>query len=82
MVLFAAYHNKIVAIDPTSKDHVREVISNATEASGLDFHLAKRIIFYTDTEKKKIYKDLLEYCRLDTEGLLIIYKSLLQLISL
>ena len=33
-----------------------------------------------DTEKKKIYKDLLEYCRLDTEGLLIIYKSLMQLI--
>ncbi|MBO99267.1 MAG: hypothetical protein CL730_03305 [Chloroflexi bacterium] len=33
-----------------------------------------------DTEKKKIYKDLLEYCRLDTEGLLIIYKSLMELI--
>jgi len=35
-----------------------------------------------DCKKKKIYKDLLEYCKLDTEGLIIIYKSLLQLISL
>ncbi len=34
----------------------------------------------SDTEKKKIYKDLLEYCKLDTEGLLIIFKSLIQLI--
>ena len=35
----------------------------------------------SDTEKKKIYKDLLEYCKLDTEGLLIILKSLMQLIK-
>lgn len=54
MTLFFAYQNKIIVMDPNSKT-IREV-TNATEASGVDFHLNERTIFFTDTEARKIYK--------------------------
>ena len=54
MTLFFAYHNKLVVMDPTGKT-VREV-TNASEASGLDFHLKRKVIVFTDTDTRKIYK--------------------------
>ena len=36
----------------------RELLSNATSASGLDFHYRKQFLFYTDVghDKKKVYQ--------------------------
>ena len=54
MTLLFAYHNKLVAMDPTGKT-VKQ-LTNASDASGVDFHLSKEFIFFTDTERRKVYK--------------------------
>lgn len=54
MTLFFAYQNKVIVMDPASKN-IREV-TNASDASGVDFHLKERTIFFTDTDARKIYK--------------------------
>ena len=41
-------------MDPLTKQ-VREV-TNASEAAGVDFHLNRKIIFFSDTEARKVYK--------------------------
>ena len=33
-----------------------EVVSNVSAVSGLDFHYKKNVLFYSDTEKRKIYR--------------------------
>ena len=42
-----------MVMDPSGKV-VRE-LTNASEASGLDFHLGQKVIVFTDTETRKIY---------------------------
>ena len=38
-------------------------VANATAASGLDFHYKRRLLFFTDTNKRKVYQ-----LRLDSTG--------------
>ena len=54
MKLIFAYHNKLVVMDKTGKT-VRQ-LTNASDASGVDFHLNKEFIYFTDTTTRKIYK--------------------------
>ena len=41
-------------VDATGKQ-VKE-IGNASAASGLDYHLGQKHLFYTDTEKRKVFR--------------------------
>ena len=41
-------------VDSTGKQ-VKEV-GNASAASGLDYHLGMKKLFYTDTEKRKVFR--------------------------
>ena len=54
MKLIFAYHNKLVVMDKSGKT-VRQ-LTNASDASGVDFHLKNKLIYFTDTTTRKIYK--------------------------
>ena len=34
----------------------RTAVANATAASGLDFHYKRKLLFFTDTDKRKVYQ--------------------------
>ena len=53
MMLYFNNYNKVMMIDSTGKQ-VKEV-GNASAASGLDYHLGNKKLFYTDTEKRKVF---------------------------
>ena len=53
MMLYFNNYNKIMMIDSSGKQ-VKEV-GNASAASGLDYHLGNKKLFYTDTEKRKVF---------------------------
>ena len=36
--------------------HSKKAIANATSASGLDFHYKRNLLFFTDTDKRKVYQ--------------------------
>ena len=49
--------NAIYMMDPTSnRNNLHEILSNATSASGLDFHYKKKLLFYTDVDKRKVFQ--------------------------
>ena len=54
MMIYFNNYNKIMMIDSTGKE-VKEV-GNASAASGLDYHLGQKRLFYTDTEKRKVFR--------------------------
>ena len=54
MMLYFNNYNKIMMIDSTGKQ-VNEV-GKAQAESGLDNHLGKKKLFYTDTEKRKVFR--------------------------
>lgn len=53
MQLVFAHHSALYRAD--SKGTSLEVVTNATAASGLDFHFTKNILFWSDVETRKIY---------------------------
>ncbi|KAF7489353.1 hypothetical protein SSS_07649 [Sarcoptes scabiei] len=53
MQLMFVHHSSIYRMDWTGSS--LELIMNATAASGLDFHYAKNILFWSDVETRKIY---------------------------
>jgi low density lipoprotein-related protein 2 len=53
MMLYFNNYNKVMMIDSTGKQ-VKEV-GNTSAASGLDYHLGNKKLFYTDTEKRKVF---------------------------
>lgn len=61
MRLYFTHTNMIYSMDMNGKN--RMDIANATAASGLDFHYKRRLLFFTDTDKRKVYQ-----LRLDETG--------------
>ena len=61
MRLYFTHTNMIYSMDMDGKNKVD--IANATAASGLDFHYKRRLLFFTDTNKRKVYQ-----LRLDSTG--------------
>jgi low density lipoprotein-related protein 2 len=61
MRLYFTHTNMIYSMGMDGKDKVD--IANATAASGLDFHFKRRLLFFTDTDKRKVYQ-----LRLDSTG--------------
>jgi low density lipoprotein-related protein 2 len=60
MRLYFTHTDMIYSMD---LDKNRVDIANATEASGLDFHFKRKLLFFTDTNKRKVYQ-----LRLDETG--------------
>ena len=54
MKIFFTHTDTIYTMD--SRGNKRTAIANATAASGLDFHYKRRLLFFTDTEKRKVYQ--------------------------
>ena len=54
MQLYFAHYQRIVVLDSEGK-LVREM-GNATAASGLDYHLKKNLLFFTDVNARKVYQ--------------------------
>ncbi len=54
MQLYFAHYQRVVVLDSEGK-LVREM-GNATAASGLDYHLKKNLLFFTDLNARKIYQ--------------------------
>ena len=54
MKIFFTHTDTIYTMD--SRGNKRNAIANATAASGLDFHYKRRLLFFTDTEKRKVYQ--------------------------
>ena len=51
--------NSIFLMDPNrngNRKNLHELISNASSASGLDFHYKKKLLFYTDVDKRKVFQ--------------------------
>ena len=62
--------NAIYMMDPTSnRNNKHEILSNATSASGLDFHYKKKLLFYTDVDKRKVFQ-----MHLDETGKFVTHK--------
>jgi low density lipoprotein-related protein 2 len=61
MRLYFTHTNMIYSLGMDGKNKVD--IANATAASGLDFHFKRRLLFFTDTDKRKVYQ-----LRLDSTG--------------
>ena len=57
--------NAVYMVDPTStrSNSLHEVLANLTSVSGLDFHYKKKLLFYTDVDKRKVFQ-----VRLDETG--------------
>ena len=58
MMLYVAHHTKILMMDRTGKD-IRQV-KETNEASGLDYHLGQERLFFTDTDKRKVFRMALD----------------------
>jgi len=58
MKLYVAQHSKILAVDltPTDNGNNAKQIMDTESASGLDYHLKKKALFYTDVEKRKVFR--------------------------
>lgn len=52
MQLMFAHHSSIYKIDSTGNS--LELFTNTTAASGLDFHFAKNMLFWSDVETRKV----------------------------
>ena len=48
--------NTIYMKDPTGNRKEIDLRVNATSASGLDFHYKKKLLFYTDVDKRKVFQ--------------------------
>ena len=49
--------NTIYMKDPTgNRNNIHDLNVNATSASGLDFHYKKKLLFYTDVDKRKVFQ--------------------------
>ena len=49
--------NTIYMKDPTgNRKNIHDLNVNATSASGLDFHYKKKLLFYTDVDKRKVFQ--------------------------
>ena len=46
------HHSSIYTVDPLGKS--LDLVTNTTAASGLDFHYAKNILFWSDVETRKV----------------------------
>lgn len=58
LVLYFAHDKYIKKLDAQGLN--AEVVANTTQASGLDFHYGRNILFWTDTKTKKIYSMLID----------------------
>jgi low density lipoprotein-related protein 2 len=54
MKIFFTHTDSIYSMD--SRGNSRKAIANATAASGLDFHYKRKLLFFTDTDKRKVYQ--------------------------
>jgi low density lipoprotein-related protein 2 len=54
MRLYFAHHNKIWRVGENGNN--LELVRNTSAASGIDFHLVQNALFFTDTEKRKVFK--------------------------
>ena len=54
MKIYFTHTDTIYSMD--SRGNSRKAIANATKASGLDFHYKRKLLFFTDTEKRKVYQ--------------------------
>lgn len=52
MQIMFVHHSSIYRMD--SSGNSLELITNATAASGLDYHFAKNILFWSDVETRKV----------------------------
>ena len=64
MKLYFTHTNMIYSMDSNGQNKV--AIANATAASGLDFHFKRQLLFFTDTEKRKVYQLRLDNSRTKT----------------
>ncbi|XP_022241765.1 low-density lipoprotein receptor-related protein 2-like [Limulus polyphemus] len=65
MKLFFTHHSSIYKMDAQGLN--LEIITNTTAASGLDFHYTKNLVFWSDTETKKVYSFHVNYMKLSDE---------------
>ena len=54
MMIYFTHTDKIFKMDVNGNN--RQEVANATAASGLDYHLKKNLLFFTDTDKRKVYQ--------------------------
>jgi len=54
MKIFFTHTDTIYSMD--NLGHSKKAIANATSASGLDFHYKRNLLFFTDTDKRKVYQ--------------------------
>ena len=54
MQLFFAHYQHVIVVDTDGK-LVRE-IGNASAASGLDYHLTRNYLYYSDVNARKVYR--------------------------
>jgi low density lipoprotein-related protein 2 len=54
MKLYFAHYDKIMRIGDTGAN--LEEMQNTSAASGLDFHIGRNLLIYTDTDKRKVFK--------------------------
>ena len=54
MKIFFTHTDTIYSMDNHGNN--MKAIANATAASGLDFHYKRKLLFFTDTEKRKVYQ--------------------------
>lgn len=52
MRLIFAHHSSIYKVDALGSS--LEAITNTTAASGIDFHFERKLLFWTDTETRKV----------------------------
>lgn len=58
MALYFTHHDQIMKVqDPPGKDPV--LVTNATSAGGLDYHYKKNLLYWSDTETRKVYSQKL-----------------------
>jgi len=56
MQIYFAHNQQIVVLDKDGK--LARELGNATSASGLDYHLKRNKLFYTDVDAKKVFQVL------------------------
>ncbi|XP_064102114.1 low-density lipoprotein receptor-related protein 2-like [Macrobrachium nipponense] len=54
MALYFTHHDQILKLS-NSGEGAKEVITNTTSASGLDYHYKKDLLYWSDVETRKIY---------------------------
>ncbi|XP_063861273.1 low-density lipoprotein receptor-related protein 2-like isoform X3 [Scylla paramamosain] len=58
MMLYFTYHDKVLKVADSYASNP-EVVTNASSASGLDFHYKKDLLYWSDIETRKIYSQRL-----------------------